>query len=505
FDLGNDTTICSNAELVLTASLPGGSTTWSTGATGPTLTVSTAGDYTATIHVGACAVSDDIAVSVVPSPTIDLGADRTLCEGTELLLSAQPFAGASFLWDDGSTNIDRTVDGAGTYWARASANGCVASDTVVVTNVPVPSVALGADTALCPGDVRQVNVATPNATYLWNDGSTAAVRYLGPGSWNVAVTVSGCTTTDAIVITEKPAPVVELPADTVLCPGLSWTIDLSAPGTTYLWQDGSTSGSYNVSAAGNYAVTADLDGCTTQGSVNVTYLDPTALDLGPDTALCPGTTLMLASPFLGAGITWQDGSHDPTFTVHHEGIYRLLVDANGCTAEDSVHVTQVDLVVPDLGLDQRLCAGQLLTLSVSPGDASVLWSTGSDAHSITVDSAGTYAVTLFLEGCFASDEVAVVFDPMTTHIDLGDDLEMCPGHTVDLDASALAGSYRWNTGATDPVITVTMPGIYTVLVEGTCLHATDTVVIAAGECLPFVFVPNAFTPDGDGHNDLFAP
>ncbi|MFT3885937.1 MAG: gliding motility-associated C-terminal domain-containing protein [Flavobacteriales bacterium] len=505
FDLGPDTALCSGQALTLHAQLPGGTTRWSTGASGPSLLVAAAGTYTATIRIGACSVSDTITIRMITTPTVDLGADHALCEGDQWPLSAPPTTGASYLWEDGSSTRQRTVQSAGIYWVHVTVDGCAASDTIHIEGVPRPSFSLGADTALCPGDTRSIDLTATGATYLWNDGSAAATRTLGPGNWSASVTVGGCTGTDTIVITEAPLPTLSLPADTVLCPGLTWTINVAQAGATYHWQDGSRNGSFIVDQAGSYAVTADLHGCTADAETHVTYLDPAQLDLGPDTALCPGGTLTLSSPFVGVNITWQDGSHDSQYQVQYPGVYRLLADANGCTAEDSIQVTVVPLVTPDLGTDQHLCDGQTLTLEVAPGNAAVHWSTGATTNSITVGTAGTYGVTLLLGGCSARDSIDVTFDPMITHVDLGDDAEICPGHPLELDASAVEGDYRWSTGETTPTITAALPGIYTVLVEGTCLQATDTVVVTMGDCLPFIFVPSAFTPNGDGTNDVFTP
>jgi gliding motility-associated-like protein len=136
----------------------------------------------------------------------------------------------------------------------------------------------------------------------------------------------------------------------------------------------------------------------------------------------------------------------------------------------------------------------------------VLWSTGSTANSITAQNSGVYSVTLSLEGCTASDAVQIVVVPVITEIGLDAAAEWCPGDALMLDASLpVAATYAWSTGATAPWIPVDRPGTFTVVASGECVDATATVVVEEGQCGVEVHVPNAFTPNGDGINDLFKP
>ncbi|MCB0795867.1 MAG: hypothetical protein KDB88_14125, partial [Flavobacteriales bacterium] len=121
---------------------------------------------TATINL-----RDTIEVFVTPLPVVDLGPDVTLCAGDPLVLDAT-VPGGSYLWQDGSTNATFNVSTAGIYDVTVTANGCSASDAIQVNYNPLPLVDLGPDQTVCAGDVVTLDVTTPGATYLWQDGST---------------------------------------------------------------------------------------------------------------------------------------------------------------------------------------------------------------------------------------------------------------------------------------------------------------------------------------------
>lgn len=504
FDLGADTTLCPDATILLTAQLPGGSTVWSTNQNGPQITVATGGTYWANINVQGCVATDSITIAYVDLAPVELGDDADLCTGSSIVLDITQ-AGASYLWEDGSTEPTRTIDQAGTYWARVVLAGCEVSDTVQVTLLPLPVVALGADTGLCAAASLLLNATQPGATYLWSDGSTTPTLVVGPGDWDVAVTVNGCTASDAIAVSALATPDVDLPEDTTLCTGAIWLADAAEPGATYLWQDGSTLSGFTVEEAGTYAVTVTIGTCSITEEVTVAYFDAAAVDLGPDTALCPGAELVLQLQLPGVSLTWPDGSNGSSYTVTTAGTYTVLADANGCTTSDAIVVSYVPLVTPDLGDDRTLCAGDSLVLTVVPGGASVLWSTGSVVDSTLVTSGGQVQVTLTLDGCSASDAVNVVFLPRVESIDLGPDATICPGRDLVLDATTHLAEYTWNTGSDRPTLAVTMPGTYIVELAGPCINATDTITITTGDCAPLIHVPNAFTPNGDGMNEVFLP
>jgi gliding motility-associated-like protein len=503
-DLGPDTSICAGTSLVLDPGLPGGSTLWSGTGTGTaqSFLATSPGTYIATTTVAGCSVTDSVTISVIPLPMVSLGPDVVFCSGGQVELHA---TGTSLLWDDGSTATHRIVGQPGLYWVRSTENGCSASDSVTVTEVPLPALDLGQDTAVCSGSLISLNATVAGGTYLWNDGYTAPQRTAGPGTWTVVATSSGCSSTDSIMIGNIPVPVLQLPSDTTLCNGASWLVDVAQTGCTYQWSTGATDPSLLISSPGIYAVSLDRAGCTTSGQVQVSATDLSTFTLGDDTTLCPGSVLPIWINLSGASVLWDNGSTNPHRTISSAGIFYATVHVDGCTADASLNVAYTALPAVDLGPDLGLCAGDTATLSVNPGLASVLWSSGSTAPVLSVTTNGTYAVTLSLDGCSTSDAIHIAFQDPINGIDLGPDAAICPGHPIILNASLPGAIYLWNNGTHLPTLEVNAPGIYSVTLEGPCIHATDTIVFVEGQCTPLVFIPNAFTPDGDQINDVFMP
>jgi gliding motility-associated-like protein len=504
-DLGADTTLCPGATLLLSAQLPGGSTTWSTGASGASLNVGQAGTYWATVDVGGCSASDTIAVDYTTLAAFDLGPDSNLCDGQTLLLDASTTAGATTLWDDGSGQVTRTVSTGGTFWAMASIGNCSVSDTITINLVPLPLVDLGPDTSICPGATLVLDAATAGGSYLWSNGATTASIIAVPGPWSVTVAVNGCANTDAITVGTLPAPTADLGNDSTLCDGAALLLDVTQPGANYLWQNGTTSSTLSVNQDGTYGVTVDLGGCTASDAIAITYFTAANIALGPDTMLCPGTAIGWSFNFPSATYLWQNGSTAAQYSTSNAGLVWVMAGAAGCMVGDSVQVGITPLVQPDLGADASGCEGDTMVLVVAPGAASVLWSTGATTHAIEAISSGNYAVTLSLNGCTASDVVALTLLPLIDAIDLGADATVCPGEELVLDAFTPDATYQWSTGSTAATLTVLIPGTYSVNVITPCATVQDTLLVTEGGCAPFVHVPNSFTPNGDGINEVFQP
>jgi hypothetical protein len=332
---------------------------------------------------------DDISVVPVNS-ALSLGNDTTYCGSFTRTLST---GNANTLWSTGVTASQITVTTPGTYWASL-VNGCgAASDTIIISQNTAPVVSLGNDTAYC-GTFSRV-LATNNAATSWSTGVTGPqITVTTPGTYTATINTACGTVTDNIVLSQAPPLLVNLGNDTTLCTGQTTTLNAGNAGASYTWQDNSTNATFNVLAAGNYAVTVtNASGCTGSDAINVVYATgPPTVNLGNDTTYC-GTFTRLLSTGVATTI-WSTGVTAPQITVNGPGTYTATV-SNGCgSASDNIVLSQNAAPLVNLGNDTTLCVGQTVNLDAGNPGATYQWQDNSTSGNFTVSAAGNYSVTV---------------------------------------------------------------------------------------------------------------
>ena len=478
-NLGNDTTFCQGESLILDATTPGAGYVWQDATTNAMLTVSTAGQYHVAVDLNGCVTRDTIDVTIDPLPVVNLGNDTALCQGESLTLDATN-SGASYLWQDATTNAMLTVNTAGQYHVAVDLNGCVTRDTIDVTINPLPVVNLGNDTTICSAGTLTLDATNSGASYVWQDATTNAMLTVSTaGQYHVAVDLNGCITRDTINVGFNSL-VVDLGNDTTLCQGDILTLDVTNPGGGYVWQDASTNSTFDVIGTGQYYVNVSVSTCgTTSDTINVNFNPLPVVNLGNDTVLCQGETLTLdATNPAGASYAWQDVSTNPTFDATVTMMYHVGVMVSGCaTVRDTVNVTFNPLPIVDLGDDDTLCQGDILTLdATNPAGASYVWQDATTNAMLTVSGTGQYHVDVSVAGCATvSDSINVNFNSFPT-VNLGDDDTLCQGDVLTLDATNTNATYVWQDASTNPTFDVTDSGMYYVDVSVIgCGNAKDTV------------------------------
>jgi len=505
--LTNDTTLCGGESLLLDASLDiaGVIFNWQDGSTLPTFEVSEPGTYDVKMELGGCADSTSTTVDYIYPPAVQLGADTTLCQQASLQLTAESQAATGYLWQDSvTTSPDFTVTEPGTYWVALLVDRCPSRDSIVVDYYEAINPDLGADTVLCEQESLTLEWPQENARYAWPDGSNLESFTIdSPGEYWVDVTLNNCTERDSIRVNYKPLPAIDLGEDFILCEGETATLDGASDNgaDSYLWQDSTTNAGLFVDQSGDYWLEASLNGCTRRDSITVTYIIIPDTELGGDTTLCEGQVLNADISLPQASYTWQDGSSSPRYSIREAGIYWGQVQVERCTDRDSIFVTYNPLPEIEIGSDTVICEGDVFAMDVISNGESFSWFDGSTAARYQVQMPGLHWAEAVLNGCTNRDTAVVEFQTRQS-IDLGADTTICHDQQYRLDPGVRGDSYRWQDGSGDATYLVDAQGVYSVeIIDGQCV-LSDTVVVQERECTYFTyFIPNVFSPNGDGIND----
>lgn len=491
--LGNDTTYCGSFSRTLSTGDP--STVWSTGVTGPQITVTTPGTYWATA-AGACGTSSDtitIAQSTTPQP-FNFGADTAYCGTFSRVLSS---GNPNTVWSTGVTGAQITVNFGGTYWGMVS-NACGSrSDTVVITEYNQPVVNLGNDTSVCIGQTTILNAGNPGATYQWQDNS-GAQTYSVTTAGNYAVTVTninGCSASDAVTVANVTSPpAISIGNDTAYCGSFSRTLTSGNPNT--LWSTGVVGAQITVNIGGTYWGTVSNACGANSDTIVLTELNQPVVNLGNDTVLCTGNSVVLNAGNPGAVYLWNDNSASATYTVTGAGNYAVTVtNSAGCTATDNINVAYLSqLPVINIGPDTIYCGNFSRTLTSDSVNS--VWSTGSNTQQIVVTTPGIYWAETSNACGTTRDSIIVQQNPVPT-VWLGNDTPICNGQTIILQPVSSGGSYVWSDGSTGATLDINTAGLYWVEVTLNGCNNRDTIQVNAGTLSAVNLGPDTIVCDNE--------
>jgi gliding motility-associated-like protein len=283
---------------------------------------------------------DDFELIVMPQ--IKIQGDTVICLGESATLNA--FGDITIGWADSlnPSNIistDSTISVSPitttTYFAFS------ASDTayIRVNVINPPLVNLGNDTTLCREESLNLDVSAPNANYLWQDNSVNPIfNVTQSGTYSVEVTENNCSSSDTIIVNYNPLTIIYLGADTTLCQAEILELDATTSNANYIWQNNSTSSTFNVNQQGTYWVKVTVDNCSASDTITINFKPSPIFDLGLDAEMCQNDTIVLDATTSNATYLWQDNSTDSIFYVTKIGEYWVEVTVNECTAIDYITI-----------------------------------------------------------------------------------------------------------------------------------------------------------------------
>ncbi len=509
--LGPNQQLCEGATTTLDAGNAGATYLWSTGQTTQNIDIADDGVYSVEVTLNGCTIMDEMQMDFLPFPIVNLGNEIASCEGTTTTLNAGNI-GATYLWSTGQITQSIDVTNSGTYSVEVTMNGCTSEDEAQIELLPMPDVNLGNDIAQCEG--AEIILTAPfynGATYLWSTGATTQSINVGTNdNFSVEVNWNGCADADEVLVNVLPIPIVNLGNEITTCEGITTALDAGNTGATYLWSTGQTTQSIDVTNSGTYSVVVTLNGCISDDEVEIDIIEPPIINLGADISECEGEGINIAAPFInGATYQWSTGQTTQSIDVAISGAYSVEILLNGCTAEDEIQIEFFENPFVNLGNDMEICEGMQMDLSAPYyNGASYLWNTGQTSQNIEVTESGSYSLEINWNGCITADEIFIEYFQIPV-LDLGNDFAQCKGEEILLEATYVDGAtYIWSTGDTDQSIVVNDYGTYWCMsINGPCVYSDSIQYLQpVYECVePFhaIWVPNAFTPDNDGNNDVF--
>ncbi|MCR5890373.1 PKD domain-containing protein [Hymenobacter sp. J193] len=421
---------------------------WSDGQPYQEVVISTPGTYTVTVtdKNGCQATSAAVTVQLALEPTVNLGADVTMCEGQSKTLSAA--AGfKSYKWSTGATTASITVTSAGIYSVTVEdAYGQQASDEVVVTVSNLSNISFtGLNTTYCATAGNATLAGTPaggtfSGTGIVN-GNQFSPSTAGPGIHTITYRYtnnSGCQGTATQQVTVNPVLSVPVATGASRCGAGTVTLKASGSSGTYAWYATansttilSTNASFvthSLSATTTYYVQAtSTQGCPSSRVSATATINPvpvvTASAISP--SICVGSSTSLkatgASTYSWSPATGLSTTSGATVTASPTATTTYIVtgrNASGCTSTATVTVTvNPALAVAAQASPTSLMLGSSTTLSVaSPvSGTTYTWSgqgllqtSGSSVSAVpTATGIQQYTVTATNSSCTATSSVSV--------------------------------------------------------------------------------------------------
>jgi gliding motility-associated-like protein len=464
---------CINSSVTLsaTSTVPGVAYNWGGGINTPSNTVSSAASYsvTATDPINGCTATASSTVNqniIIPSAAIAPPAVITCHSPSVTLLSSTNAINPAYNWGSNNTGSGYTVSTTGTYTVTITdqANGCSASASTTVTDIPLMSLTQSHTNVSCFGfadggiDLTVSGGQAPFA-YTWsNTAITEDLTAIPAATYSVVVTDAiNCTANLSLLITEPASMLVTETHTDVTCNGANnGTININTsagtPVYTYRWNDNNVNEDRSNLAPGNYSVTVtDNNACSVSATSSInepaaidiqpTIIQPTCASNGNDGAIRI-TTNGGTAPF---SFSWSNGINTTTNSNLGEGSFTITVtDANACALSATYQLSYIYNFTVDASPFSTIKLGQSAninyTLTGNTGNYTALWSP---------------ELTLSCSNCAA------------------------------------------------PVATPVYSTLYNITITNDVgCYASDTVGV---QVLPLyeTFVPNVFTPNGDGVNDAF--
>jgi|GEM_PF-2442002 gliding motility-associated-like protein len=526
--------------------------------------VTTSGTYYIKASTATCSDIKPVVVTINPKPAITVSkTNPTACAtatGTVIISGLTPGGVYKVNYDKGGVaqpQLTLTANGAGTVTiptlasdsytniSVTSATGCISNKAAITLTDPAAPVPVASTVGpVCTGGSLSISTTAPGgATIVWNgpggftSGASSFVRSpatsADSGTYNVSVTVAGCTGTSSVVGVVNPTPVLVITTPSSACapggvdittgsvttgstlpPGTTLSYYTNAAGTTPLGTPG------NVTTSGTYYIKASTATCSDIKPVVVTINPTPAITVSKTnpTACATATGSVIISGLTPGGVYKvnydKGGVAQPQLTLTANGAGTVTIptlasdsytnisvtSAVGCISNTaSITLNDPAAPTPVASTGGPVCIGGSLSISTTaPGGATIVWNgpggftsgAGSFVRSpATSADSGTYNVSVTVAGCTGTSSVVGVVNPTPVLVITTPAAACTPGGVDITVGSVTTGStlpagttlgYYTNAGGTTPLGTpgnVTTSGTYYIKAStATCSDIKPVVV-----------------------------
>jgi gliding motility-associated-like protein len=413
-------------------------------------TASEGGVYTLTVaNSFGCLDTASYTLTENELPVVAIGGETSFCAGEERELSVQGGLEA-YTWSNGEMQSSITVDSSGEYAVTVTdANGCQNSASTLVEVYELPDAGISGILSFCNGGNTLLS-GQPGLSYSWSTGSNEqSLPVDQPGIYTLTVEdANGCRSTDSVTVQEVEELLPQIEGPNAFCTGESIQINGEAGYTTYAWSSGENTAAITVDEPGQYTLSVtDANGCSGSTQVDILENELPPISIDAVDGFCEGETATLSATAGYTDYEWSNAAQNAAITVEMGGTYSLTVtDASGCQNETAVSLSLYPLPAPYIQGALNFCPEDQSTLSLGESYESYAWSTGSTAAEITVNSAGTFAVSVTdNNGCSATDTISTEIWP-SPEPEIAGIAEFCEGSQTELQSTQAFSAYAWSTG-----------------------------------------------------------
>ena len=416
-------------------------------------------------------------------------------------LQSSRTAGSMYFWSNDDTLPATVVNDTGVYVSFVyDSIGCAIIDSFIVQYDSTLVAGSSKEILLCSNASVTLTADSIAIWYQWNTGATTrTINVSDTGVYWIKSKTGNCIRIDTFVVKHIYVPPLFAPHHRSLCALQTATIHAYHPHyNRYLWSTGDTTSVIYVNQTGRYYVTASDSICSITDSVDVLILNQVGET--KDTGICVSGNIVLQSRPANTYL-WSTGDTTSTLNVWKGGVYTVTRTIQQCQLTDTFVVVNYPTPITTTS-DTSICYGTKTVLNAQSA-SHYLWSTGDTAQSIQVINAGQYSVITSIPPCQGTQTFNVSAYPLPQIVTV-QDTTVCFDEVkqILLDAGQFS-KYLWEpTGETTRTIYSNTAQVYklTVTDSNTCVSSKDFAVME--ECPYSLYIPNAFTPNSDGTNDV---